>query len=99
MTNLILPVDAVKIDRSFLLTTPESSRLLPLIIEAAHAFALPVIAEGVESAEQLAALRASGCESAQGYLLGRPTAAGAIRPSTALRSSGASSTIGRAGDQ
>ena len=67
-----LPVDAVKIDRSFLYAAGESNRLLPLIIEAAHAFALPVVAEGVDDAEQLAALRASGCESAQGRLLGGP---------------------------
>lgn len=78
-----LPVDSVKIDRSFLQRTDESSRLLPLIIEAAHAFQLSVIAEGVENADQLAALQAGGCESAQGFLLGRPAApteVGAARP-------------------
>ena len=75
-----LPVDAVKIDPSFLRTTDEPSRLLPLIIEAAHAFNLPVVAEGVENADQLAALRASGCESAQGFLLGRPSRAGGAEP-------------------
>ncbi|WP_188939875.1 putative bifunctional diguanylate cyclase/phosphodiesterase [Nakamurella endophytica] len=68
-----LPVDTLKIDRSFLDTGTRSSRaLLELMITAAHAFDLPVVAEGVETPDQVAALRAMRCESAQGFHLGRP---------------------------
>ena len=42
------------------------------MIDLAHAHELVVIGEGVETAEQLAALRRMGCDRAQGYLMGRP---------------------------
>ena len=67
-----LPADVVKVDKHFVDLTTTSAKLLPLMIQTAHTFGLPVVAEGVESAEQLAVLRSLGCELAQGYLLGRP---------------------------
>jgi diguanylate cyclase (GGDEF)-like protein len=68
-----LPVDIVKIDGRFLdPAVPSSNKLLRLIVQAAHAFGLPVVAEGVESGEQLSVLKSLECESAQGYYLGRP---------------------------
>jgi len=68
-----LPVDIVKIDGRFLdPAVPSSEKLLRLIVQAAHAFGLPVVAEGVESGEQLSVLKSLECESAQGYYLGRP---------------------------
>ena len=74
-----LPVDGIKIDRSFLSSThPAAGRLLLLIVQAAHAFGLPVVAEGVENTEQLSALRTADCESAQGFLFARPMTAAAI---------------------
>ena len=74
-----LPVDGIKIDRSFVSSThPAAARLLVLIVQAAHAFGLPVVAEGVENVEQLSALRTADCESAQGYLFARPMTAAAI---------------------
>jgi diguanylate cyclase (GGDEF)-like protein len=74
-----LPVDGIKIDRSFLSSThPAAGRLLSLIVQAAHAFGLPVVAEGVENADQLVRLRSADCESAQGYLFARPMTATAI---------------------
>jgi EAL domain-containing protein (putative c-di-GMP-specific phosphodiesterase class I) len=42
------------------------------VIDLAHAHELVVVAEGVETEEQLAALRRMGCDRVQGYLLGRP---------------------------
>jgi len=51
---------------------PSSDKLLRLMVQAAHAFGLPVVAEGVESGEQLSVLKSLECESAQGYYLGRP---------------------------
>jgi diguanylate cyclase (GGDEF)-like protein len=68
-----LPVDIVKVDRRFLdPAVPSSDKLLRLIVQAAHAFGLPVVAEGVETGEQLSVLQSLECESAQGYYLGRP---------------------------
>ena len=68
-----LPVDVIKIDRSFLDTSaPSSLALLELMIYAAHAFGVPVIAEGVETRAQLDALRRMNCECVQGYFLSRP---------------------------
>ncbi|MBA8796091.1 diguanylate cyclase (GGDEF)-like protein [Friedmanniella endophytica] len=103
-----LPVDEVKIDRSFLTGTGASDRLLRLVVQAAHAFDLAVVAEGVERPEQLDTLRAIDCEAAQGYLLGRPEVAGRAqsrvaelgnRPSTVDASMATRSSTGTAGDQ
>jgi diguanylate cyclase (GGDEF)-like protein len=68
-----LPVDTVKIDQSFLRSRdPAALSLVQLMVTAAHAFSLDVVAEGVETQEQLDWLSSIGCEQAQGYLLGRP---------------------------
>jgi diguanylate cyclase (GGDEF)-like protein len=73
-----LPVDALKIDRSFTsaLTGEESSQaVVSTIVSLARAFNLKTVAEGVESEEQFESLRVLGCEQSQGYLHGRPVAA------------------------
>lgn len=69
-----LPVDSVKIDRSFItdLTDDRNRRIVQAIIDLAHALGISVTAEGVESEEQLTALRGLASNVAQGYLLGRP---------------------------
>ena len=46
--------------------------IVSTIAHLAHALGMRVVAEGVETAAQYALLRASGCDEAQGYLLGRP---------------------------
>ena len=68
-----LPVDVLKIDRSFVSGLPEDAASVTLvvsIVELASAFDLITVAEGVETAEQLAALRALRCSHAQGFLHG-----------------------------
>ena len=69
-----LPVDQIKIDRSFVTNLPDTdaTTLVQGILALAAALNVEVIAEGVETVEQLDVLRASGCTLVQGYLLGRP---------------------------
>ncbi len=71
-----LPVDQIKIDRSFIKDLPEASSvsLVQGILALAAKLDVEVIAEGVETTEQLDSLRTSGAVLAQGYLLGRPDA-------------------------
>jgi diguanylate cyclase (GGDEF)-like protein/PAS domain S-box-containing protein len=70
-----LPVDALKIDRSFITELSSSGTSLPLIqtiVILAHNMGLAVVAEGVETLEQLEILRAIGCDKVQGHLFGEP---------------------------
>ena len=69
------PFDKIKIDRSFvssLLTNPNSATIIRAIIGLGRGLGVPLIAEGVETEEQLAFLRDEGCAQAQGYLIGAP---------------------------
>jgi EAL domain-containing protein (putative c-di-GMP-specific phosphodiesterase class I) len=69
------PVDILKIDRSFLHKMhqgPNDAALVRTIIALAKLLSLRTIAEGVEDAEQQHQLRELGCDSAQGFLFGRP---------------------------
>lgn len=73
-----LPIDTLKIDRSFIndLATDSSSLSMAMgIIAIANSLGLDVVAEGVETEEQLAILNDLGCGSAQGYLFSRPAPA------------------------
>ena len=68
-------VDWIKIDRSLLrnsLTDRSSLAVFRAIVAMAHGLNLRVVAEGVESTEQFAFLKAEGCDTAQGYLLNQP---------------------------
>ncbi|MCW2857663.1 MAG: Diguanylate cyclase protein [Marmoricola sp.] len=76
-----LPIDVLKIDRQFVVTDSDSARsLLELMIKAAHAFGMRVVAEGIETTQQLELVVELGCEYAQGFHLGRPGPAGAQSP-------------------
>jgi len=68
-----LPIDVLKIDRRYVDVNSASDRsLLELMVKAAHAFGSRVVAEGVETDEQLTLIRELGCEYAQGFHLGPP---------------------------
>jgi EAL domain-containing protein (putative c-di-GMP-specific phosphodiesterase class I) len=73
-----MPIDVLKIDRSFVVHMLESKKhhaIIRTIIALANSLDLAVIAEGVETAEQLNALAELGCQYAQGYLISRPATA------------------------
>jgi diguanylate cyclase len=69
------PLDELKIDRSFIADLPgrpTDSALVRTVIELGHSLGMSVTAEGVETSEQLAVLRALGCDLCQGFFFGRP---------------------------
>jgi diguanylate cyclase (GGDEF)-like protein len=70
-----LPLDKLKIDRSFIreiVTSRDDAQIVRAIVSLAHNLHLKVIAEGVETAEQLGFLRTLGCDQYQGYLCSPP---------------------------
>ncbi len=75
------PIDTLKIDRSFTMGLPDDSNdcaIASTIISIGQQLRHKVIAEGVETAEQLAFLRESGCDEVQGYLFSAPLTAEAF---------------------
>jgi EAL domain-containing protein (putative c-di-GMP-specific phosphodiesterase class I) len=86
-----LPVYAVKIDQSFVrdMSIDVSSRaIVEATVDLAHRLGLKVIAEGVETQSAYDALRAMGCDFAQGYLIARPLAPGTVTKWIADRQDG-----------
>jgi EAL domain-containing protein (putative c-di-GMP-specific phosphodiesterase class I) len=77
------PVDALKVDRSFVAglgRDPEDSAIVEAVVSMAHSLRLSVVAEGVETDEQLARLRDLGCELAQGFYFAAPVPPSALEP-------------------
>jgi diguanylate cyclase (GGDEF)-like protein/PAS domain S-box-containing protein len=69
------PVDALKIDQSFvrqITTTPDETTIVTAVISMGRSLKLRVVAEGVETQEELAFLQAHHCDEAQGYYFSRP---------------------------
>jgi diguanylate cyclase (GGDEF)-like protein/excisionase family DNA binding protein len=82
-----LPVDGIKLDRTFigeLARDPRQAPVVEAIVELGHALGLTVTAPGIETAEQLAALRALSVDAAQGHLIARPAAAATLPDLDAL---------------
>lgn len=78
-----MKMDVLKVDRSFtaeLGRSKEGTVFFQAIVSMAHALGMEVVAEGVENHEQLALLRALGCNEVQGYLIARPMPAEAMAP-------------------
>jgi diguanylate cyclase len=76
-----LPVDILKIDRSFIssmIEDSEQSAVARAIVKLGQSLDLETVAEGIESSEQLAALRELGCHSGQGYYFARPSDPAAV---------------------
>ncbi|QIN78174.1 PAS domain S-box protein [Rubrobacter marinus] len=76
-----MPVDCLKIDRSFIAglgEQPEDDAIVSGTVGLAHALGLEVVAEGIETAEQLAFLKGLGCDMGQGFYLARPAPAETI---------------------
>ena len=76
-----LPIDSIKLDASFVkdaTTDADDAALVMAIIALAHNLRLRVIAEGIETEEQLNLLRSLRCDEGQGYFFGRPVVAEAI---------------------
>ena len=97
-----LPLDTVKVDRTFISQITKPSGSLPVvhtISVLAHHRGLQVVAEGVETVEELELIRAARCDLAQGYLFGPPLGAeetsgllaAHLRPGAAFAASGPSS--------
>jgi EAL domain-containing protein (putative c-di-GMP-specific phosphodiesterase class I) len=69
------PIDTIKVDRSFIRDIPADHgdrQITRAIIAMAHSLRLRVVAEGVETADQLKFLRSERCDTVQGYYLHRP---------------------------
>jgi diguanylate cyclase (GGDEF)-like protein len=75
------PIDIIKIDRSFIHEIPDNQddmEITSAVIAMAHNLKLKVVAEGIETAEQLAFLRRHRCDVGQGYLFDRPIPGGEL---------------------
>jgi len=81
------PLDLLKVDRSFVADlgiSDEADEIVAAVVKLAHALGLQVVAEGVETSEQLELLRSFDCDLAQGFLFSRPLPASEIVASFGL---------------
>ena len=70
-----LPIDALKLDMLFIRTAfseKGNTRMIEITLDISHSLSVPMIAEGVETEEQMLALRKLGCDIVQGYYFARP---------------------------
>jgi EAL domain-containing protein (putative c-di-GMP-specific phosphodiesterase class I) len=78
-----VPLTAMKIDRTLIRCLPgqgDEGAILRAVVETGHALGLTVVAEGIETEEQLSFLTASGCDEGQGFLFSHPMPAANLHP-------------------
>ncbi len=83
-----LPISGMKVDRSFvsnIATKPRSAAIIEAMIDLCRKTSIDIVAEGVETAEQLVVLGVMGCAQAQGFWIGRPTPAASLQDTVASR--------------
>ena len=76
-TLRVFPFDKIKLDRFFaaeLEGSPQSTAIIRAVLALGKSLCIPVLAEGVETQEQLDILLREGCDEIQGFLIGRPAA-------------------------
>jgi EAL domain-containing protein (putative c-di-GMP-specific phosphodiesterase class I) len=75
-----LPIDTIKIDRSFVsqLNAQRGNSLVRMVTDLGHAIDVNIVAEGVETDEEMSALQAIGADHLQGFLLAKPLEPGAL---------------------
>jgi len=69
------PFDKIKVDRAFVINlgrNPQSAAIISAVIDLGHGMGMSLVAEGVETLEQLSFLADEGCDAVQGYLIGKP---------------------------
>jgi diguanylate cyclase (GGDEF)-like protein/PAS domain S-box-containing protein len=69
------PFDKIKVDRAFVINlgrNPQSAAIVRAVIDLGHALEMSIVAEGVETLDQLVFLADEGCDAVQGYLIGKP---------------------------
>jgi diguanylate cyclase (GGDEF)-like protein/PAS domain S-box-containing protein len=69
------PFDKIKVDRAFVINlgrNPQSAAIISAVIDLGHGLGMSLVAEGVETLEQLAFLADEGCDAVQGFLIGKP---------------------------
>jgi diguanylate cyclase (GGDEF)-like protein/PAS domain S-box-containing protein len=69
------PFDKIKIDRAFVINlgrNPQSAAIVRAVIDLGHGLEMSIVAEGVETQEQLGFLAKEGCDAVQGYFIGKP---------------------------
>ena len=69
------PFDKIKIDRAFVINlgrNPQSAAIVRAVIDLGHALEMSIVAEGVETQEQLGFLAEEGCDAVQGFFIGKP---------------------------
>ena len=73
------PFDKIKIDRAFVMNlgrNPQSAAIVRAVIDLGHGLEMTIVAEGVETQDQLGFLADEGCDAVQGYFLGKPAPIG-----------------------
>ncbi|HYM82825.1 MAG TPA: EAL domain-containing protein [Candidatus Dormibacteraeota bacterium] len=84
-----LPLDSIKVDRTFIAelgADPAAEPIVSAVVSLAHGLGIEVVAEGIETAEQLEVVTRIGCDHGQGFVFARPAPADVLEPLLSSRS-------------